>query len=341
MRIVSVTGVSIKASVELVAATAFTPLFWVFVAAFYGVNALVVPIPFTGTPSLDRLLVFWVVLFFVVFVCYLIILSALVGLAQELGWQKVYHIIPGGLTIALTYSVARAMAYVLDLGWHQGLLQNLNTMALRTAVFEFGMVWYSVYIYPHVVKRMDKNRHTALGGNGHRLIDDRAPNSADGTFDIGGTLVRAEGILRIEAADHYLFVHLNDGHKHMVRQNISDLCARIPPQLGCRIHRSHWVCLGLLQTADLCSPKPRLTLPDGKTITIARARRQAVRDWQVRMSGQVTPISAGRAAAVLVIPTRGPAGNNRSRPRVRVQAGASLKSHEPTQARASPDSATA
>lgn len=330
MRIVSVTGVSIKASVELVAATAFTPLFWVFVATFYGLNALVVSIPTSGTPPLGPLLVFWVVLFFVVFACYLIILSALVGIAQELGWQKVYHIIPSSLTIAVTYSVARALAYLLDLGWHQGLSQNVNTMALWTAVFEFGMVWFSVYIYPHVVKRMDKYRHAALDDNEHPLTDDRTPNPVENTFDIGGTLVRAENIFRIEAADHYLFLHLSDGQKHMVRQNISDLCARIPPQFGCRIHRSHWVCLDLLLTADLRSPKPQLTLPEGRTITIARARRQAVRDWQVRMSGPVTPLSAGPAAAVLVIPARGPAENNLSRPRMRVQAGASPKSHEST-----------
>jgi hypothetical protein len=87
------------------------------------------------------------------------------------------------------------------------------------------------------------------------------------------------GLIRyITSEEHYLRIVLNDGSRHL-RGRIADVEAQLPPALGLRVHRSHWVSRAAVQGVERADPSIRLVLTCGTRIPVARGRQGTVRRW--------------------------------------------------------------
>ena len=53
--------------------------------------------------------------------------------------------------------------------------------------------------------------------------------------------MRAEKIIALEAEDHYLRVHFEDGRSTLILMRVSDAIAELPADAGAQTHRSWWV----------------------------------------------------------------------------------------------------
>lgn len=82
----------------------------------------------------------------------------------------------------------------------------------------------------------------------------------------------------ITSEEHYLRITLKGGMRHL-RGRIADVEAQMPPALGLRVHRSHWVARAAVQGVERADPSVRLVLTCGTKIPVARGRQAAVRRW--------------------------------------------------------------
>jgi two-component system, LytTR family, response regulator len=81
-------------------------------------------------------------------------------------------------------------------------------------------------------------------------------------------------IVWIEAQDYYVRVHTTSG-RHMVRVPLSTLEARLDPRRFMRVHRAALINLEAVRTATERDGLA-LTMLDGATIGVSRARRRAI-----------------------------------------------------------------
>lgn len=87
------------------------------------------------------------------------------------------------------------------------------------------------------------------------------------------------GLIRyITSEEHYLRIVFHDGSRHL-RGRIADVEAQLPPSLGLRVHRSHWVSRAAVQGVERADPSIRLMLTCGTRIPVARGRQGTVRSW--------------------------------------------------------------
>ncbi|SIS76637.1 LytTr DNA-binding domain-containing protein [Gemmobacter megaterium] len=89
-------------------------------------------------------------------------------------------------------------------------------------------------------------------------------------------------LLLISSEEHYVQVQTIDG-RHMLRGRISDIEAQLPDTLGLRVHRSHWVAAAAVAGLTRTREGWTLDLTDGTQVPVARARRDAVRQWMEAM----------------------------------------------------------
>jgi DNA-binding LytR/AlgR family response regulator len=64
----------------------------------------------------------------------------------------------------------------------------------------------------------------------------------------------------------------------LLRGRISDIEAQLAPDLGLRIHRSHWVAARAVAALHR-GASWSVRLLDGSELPVARARREAARAW--------------------------------------------------------------
>lgn len=89
---------------------------------------------------------------------------------------------------------------------------------------------------------------------------------------------RLDDLLLISAEEHYVRILTLHGSS-LRRGRLSDIEAQLPDTLGLRVHRSHWVAASALRHLNRSREGWTLTLIDNSEIPVARARREAVKDW--------------------------------------------------------------
>lgn len=82
----------------------------------------------------------------------------------------------------------------------------------------------------------------------------------------------------ISAEEHYVRIH-TPTTQTLLRGRISDIEAQLPETHGLRVHRSHWVARGAVRQLNRHRDGWTLDLCLGIEVPVARARREAVRDW--------------------------------------------------------------
>lgn len=83
-------------------------------------------------------------------------------------------------------------------------------------------------------------------------------------------------LVRIEAQDHYLLVVTRAG-KALVLMRMADAEALLPPGLGLRVHRSHWVAADAVRGRHRDGDRQLIETSDGARIPVSRAQRAAAR----------------------------------------------------------------
>lgn len=105
-----------------------------------------------------------------------------------------------------------------------------------------------------------------------------SPPAQEGLVALLGRPVRLSELLAISAEEHYVRIQTTQGSE-LLRGRISDLEAQLPPELGMRIHRSHWVATAAVTRLHRKRDNWSLELRDGTEVPVARPRRDNVRDW--------------------------------------------------------------
>jgi hypothetical protein len=84
-------------------------------------------------------------------------------------------------------------------------------------------------------------------------------------------LEKRGALLAISAEDHYITVITTKG-REMLRMRLADAITEGAPVMGLQIHRSHWVALSAVVKVTRAGDAAEVTLTNGDTLPIARAR---------------------------------------------------------------------
>jgi hypothetical protein len=207
-------------------------------------------------------------------------LAGVIALAR---WRPVAHTFLSHLVTA-TLLALLAPGFGVWLGADPAIVDASH----RVVVGMFALVWSAgieflmvTYLLPGFLNRL----------SGSALPDMMVPfaDAPDRQADAEPTRVALLGktyalpdLKLISADEHYVHIHTAQG-RAMLRGRISDIEAVLPDAWGRRVHRSHWVAArsvrGLRRGRDTWT----LLLEDGTEVPVARARRDAVRDWVERM----------------------------------------------------------
>lgn len=112
--------------------------------------------------------------------------------------------------------------------------------------------------------------------NTSALATDRS-GEADSVVLLGNRFGLAD-LQLISSDEHYVHIVTAAGRR-MLRGRISDIEAQLPAAWGLRVHRSHWVATAAARALRRGRDGWSLVLADGSEVPVARARREAVREW--------------------------------------------------------------
>ena len=153
-----------------------------------------------------------------------------------------------------------------------------------TAHDEHAVRAFAVNALDYLLKPFDRERLRATLDRVRRTV--HGAGRGAGAAPRGRVVVRAGGrivllplddIVWIESADNYARLHTRDG-AYLVRETLLDLEGRLPPGTFVRVHRGAIV--NVAAVADV-GPVPHggceLRLRDGRTLSVGRTRRRAVR----------------------------------------------------------------
>ncbi len=170
-----------------------------------------------------------------------------------------------------------------------------------TAYDQYALQAFDVHALDYLLKPFDRERFQkaldrarvhlrrqgidALNQRLHALLDDyQAHRLAAATYlkrlavKTGGQVffLNVEEIDWIEAAGNYAGLHLKE-KTHLIRETMSDLEARLSPELFLRIHRSTIVNLDRIKTLEpVSNGEYVLTLYDGTRLATSRSYRAGV-----------------------------------------------------------------
>lgn len=85
---------------------------------------------------------------------------------------------------------------------------------------------------------------------------------------------RRAPLVRIEAQDHYLLVVTRAGQSTILMRML-DAEALLPPDLGARVHRSHWVAFDAVRGRRRMGARTFVETLDGAVVPVSRAHRKA------------------------------------------------------------------
>ncbi len=82
-------------------------------------------------------------------------------------------------------------------------------------------------------------------------------------------------LVRVEAQEHYVIINSTD-EQRMVLGRFSDLVGTLPPSLGIKIHRSHWVTFDAVEKYFVENRNMKLRLTNGDIVPVSRRYRRTV-----------------------------------------------------------------
>lgn len=109
-----------------------------------------------------------------------------------------------------------------------------------------------------------------------------SPQAAPDHVVLLGTRFALADLVVVSSDEHYVHVVTTSGRR-MLRGRISDIEAQLPADWGLRVHRSHWVAARAVRALQRGRDAWTLMLADGSAVPVARARREAVREWVSRL----------------------------------------------------------
>lgn len=108
------------------------------------------------------------------------------------------------------------------------------------------------------------------------------PGAESHALRLQGVEVPAADVLLITAEEHYLRI-VTPERSRLLRGRMADVEGQLPPGLGLRVHRSHWVAARAVAGLRRAVGGWTLVLTDQSVVPVARARQTAVRDWVARI----------------------------------------------------------
>lgn len=85
-------------------------------------------------------------------------------------------------------------------------------------------------------------------------------------------------IIALEAEDHYLRVHFDDGASTLILMRLSDAIAELPAALGAQTHRSWWVAKRAVNQIAKGDGRATLTLSTGVSAPVSRSFYKRLND---------------------------------------------------------------
>lgn len=90
--------------------------------------------------------------------------------------------------------------------------------------------------------------------------------------------MRAEKIIALEAEDHYLRVHFEDGRSTLILMRVSDAIAELPADAGAQTHRSWWVAKDAVRGVTKADGRATLTLNAPLEAPVSRSYYKALNE---------------------------------------------------------------
>ena len=121
---------------------------------------------------------------------------------------------------------------------------------------------------------------------------------------VDGLLARAgiapDGLLAIQAEDHYCRVTRRDGSSTLVHYRFADALAELAALDGAQVHRGIWVAAGAVHGAVRERRRWRLLLSDGRPVPVSASHLDAVRrrGWLRRPSSTASALAPQSAVAL-------------------------------------------
>ena len=149
-----------------------------------------------------------------------------------------------------------------------------------TAYDTFAVQAFDVQAVDYLVKPVSEARFDAAVARARDRVrsNDVLKRAERLVFSTGGVdlIVEPDEITWIEADDYYAVVHAL-GRRHLIRESLTSLDARLDRNRFVRVHRSAIV--NLAHVREIRSPasgEPAIVLRDGSALPISRRRREAV-----------------------------------------------------------------
>jgi hypothetical protein len=90
--------------------------------------------------------------------------------------------------------------------------------------------------------------------------------------------MRNTKIIALQAEDHYLRVHLDDGRSTLILMRLSDAIAELPVELGAQTHRSWWVAKEAVRGVTKAEGRATLALRESLEAPVSRSFYKMLND---------------------------------------------------------------
>lgn len=88
--------------------------------------------------------------------------------------------------------------------------------------------------------------------------------------------LRQQTVIALQAEDHYLRVHLDNGHSTLILMRLSDAIAELPNDTGAQTHRSWWVAKDAVRGVIKAEGRATLTLDHSVDAPVSRSFYKAL-----------------------------------------------------------------
>ena len=123
----------------------------------------------------------------------------------------------------------------------------------------------------------------------HESLDDAARLAPEFAKKLRPEL--GQRILALEAQEHYIKVHTDQGHE-LIHYRFGDAVQELTGTPGLQVHRSYWVAEDAVVAIEPAGKSYRLTLRDGLTIPVSLSYRGALQQHRLFASTVQEPVSA-------------------------------------------------